>query len=176
MDRILLLRGINVGANKRVAMPALRELLAAGGFPDVRTYLQSGNVVVAGEAPPEELARECARRIADSLGLDVEVVARTRDELAAVVRRDPLTDVATDPKLYQVTFFSAEPDPQVVRRVADLATAEERMVAIGREVYTWHPAGAARSKLWARLAARGLGAVATSRNWNTVRNLLEMAN
>jgi uncharacterized protein (DUF1697 family) len=100
---------------------------------------------------------------------------RTRDELAEVVRRDPLGDVATEPKRYQVTFLSAEPDPEVVERLGGLAVGSERFAAHGRELYAWHPDGVARSRLWTKLAGPGLGVTATSRNWNTVRQLLELA-
>lgn len=173
--RVLLLRGINIGPRKRIAMPELRELLSGAGYEDVRTYVQSGNVVVASDAPGEELERECERLIAERFGFDVDVVARTRDELAEVVRRDPLRGVATEPKRYQVSFLDREPDPHAVDRVAANAVGEERLVSIGREIYAWHPDGAARSKLWAALAGNALGVKATARNWNTVTTLLAMA-
>jgi uncharacterized protein (DUF1697 family) len=95
--------------------------------------------------------------------------------MAAVVARNPLGEVARDPKRYQVGFLEAEPDPSAVERVAELATGGEQVVAVGREVYSWHPAGAARSKLWAKLAGNGLGVRATSRNWTTVTTLHDMA-
>jgi len=173
--RILLLRGINVGPRKRIAMPKLRELLSANGFEDVRTYVQSGNVVLASGKSPKQLTRECERLIAERFGFDVDVVARTRDELAEVVRRNPLRDVAVEPKRYQVSFLDREPDSQAVDRVAAYAEDAERLVAIGREIYAWHPAGVARSKLWAALAGDALGVTATSRNWTTVTKLLAMA-
>ncbi|MBV9362716.1 MAG: DUF1697 domain-containing protein, partial [Solirubrobacterales bacterium] len=94
---------------------------------------------------------------------------------AEVVARNPLGDVAVDPKRYQVSFLEAEPDPEVVARMTENAADDERLVAIGREIYSWHPAGAARSKLWAALAGKGLGVRATARNWTTVTTLLEMA-
>jgi uncharacterized protein (DUF1697 family) len=175
MRQIVLLRGVNVGSRNRVAMPALRELLTGAGFQDVRTYVQSGNVVLSSDTSPERLARECERLIADGFGLEIDVVVRARDELAEVVRRDPLGDVATDPKRYQVSFLSAEPEPATVRELEALAAESERLVAIGRELYAWHPEGMGRSRLWARLAGRDLGVTATSRNWTTVRKLLEMA-
>lgn len=175
MHQVLLLRGINIGPAKRVAMPALREVLTRAGFEDVRTYVQSGNVVLSSDREPGELARECEGLIAERFGFPVDVVVRTRDELAEVVARDPLGDVASEPKRYQVTFLSAEPDPEVVEGLSELAAESERVVAIGREIYAWHPEGVARSKLWTRLAGTGLGVTATSRNWNTVRKLLAMA-
>jgi uncharacterized protein (DUF1697 family) len=173
--QIVLLRGINVGAHKRIAMPELRELLTSAGFEDVRTYVQSGNVVLSSDLSPERLARACERQIADRFGLDVEVVARTRDELAAVVRRNPLRKVAVDPKRYQVSFLSAELDPETVAELTALAVTPEKLVASGRELYCWHPDGVARSKLWTRLAGKGLGVTATARNWTTVTKLLTIA-
>jgi uncharacterized protein (DUF1697 family) len=173
--RILLLRGINIGPNRRVAMPKLREALAAAGMKDVETYVQSGNVVVSSRKSPDNLARETQRAIADEFGFDVDVVARTRDELGDVVKRNPLGDVADNPKRYQVSFLSEQPDPDVVADLAKLALESERLVADGRELYAWHPEGVARSKLWAALAGKKLGVTATARNWTTVTTLLEMA-
>jgi uncharacterized protein (DUF1697 family) len=175
MRQIALLRGINLGPNRRVSMPDLRSLLEAAGFEEVRTYVQSGNVVLSSDAAPDELASECERRIADRFGFDVDVIVRTRDELAEVVRRDPLGDVAVNPKLYQVSFLSAPPDPDRVRAVAAQASGAERCVAIDREVYAWHPDGIGRSRLSAKLAGGGLGVTSTSRNWATVTTLLAMA-
>ena len=172
---VVLLRGINIGPRNRIAMPALREALTDDGFGDVRTYLQSGNVVLSSRASPKNVARKCERAIADAFGLDIAVVVRTRDELAEVVRRNPLGDVAVDPKRYQVSFLEHELDREGVARLKAVATASERLVAIGRELYAWHPTGAARSKLWARLAGRDLGVKATARNWTTVTSLLELA-
>jgi uncharacterized protein (DUF1697 family) len=174
-SRILLLRGINIGSRKRIAMPELRNLLSSAGFEDVRTYLQSGNVVVSSDAAAVELGSEAERLIADRFGLEVDVIVRTAEELAAVVARNPLGDVAADPKRYQVVFLESEPDPDAVSRVQELAAGAERSVAVGREVYSWHPAGASRSKLWAKLAANGLGVRGTSRNWTTVCALADMA-
>jgi uncharacterized protein (DUF1697 family) len=174
-SRIVLLRGINLGSRNRIAMPALGEAFAEAGFDDVRTYLQSGNVVLSSRAAPATVTRKCKALIADHFGLDIDVVVRTRDELAEVVRRNPLGDVATDPKRYQVSFLSAKPAAEVVRKLETLAAGGECLVASGRELYAWHPKGVARSKLWAALAGRGLGVKATARNWTTVTKLLELA-
>ena len=173
--QIVLLRGINIGSRNRIAMPALREALADASFDDVRTYLQSGNVVLSSRAAPKTVARKCEAVIADRFGLEIAVVVRTRNELAEVVRRNPLGDVAKDPKRYQVSFLSAKPAAGVVRKLEALAAGGERLVASGRELYAWHPKGVARSKLWAALAGRGLGVTATARNWTTVTKLLELA-
>jgi len=172
---IVLLRGINIGPRNRIAMPALRDLLTGAGFEDVRTYVGSGNVVLETTRTPAAVAKACEELIAAELGLDIAVVVRTRDELAEVVRRNPLGDIADNPKRYQVSFLESELDPEVGEKLSGLAAGNERMEVIGREIYAWHPDGVARSKLWAGLAGKGLGVKATARNWTTVTTLLEMA-
>jgi len=173
--QIVLLRGINLGPRNRIAMPELRRLLESAGFDDVRTYVQSGNIVLSTRRQPERTAAACEKLIEAELGLDIPVVVRTRDELAEIVRRNPLGDVADNPKRYQVSFLDGEPDPKAIEKLAAAAAGGERVEAIGREIYAWHPDGIARSKMWAALAGKGLGVKATARNWTTVTALLEMA-
>jgi uncharacterized protein (DUF1697 family) len=172
---VVLLRGINLGSRNRVSMPKLRAVLEEAGFDDVRTYLQSGNVVLSSPKKADDVRRACERLISKELGLDVDVVVRSRAQLAAVVKRNPLGKVAKNPKRYQVSFLAGKP-PAGLKKKLDAAAAEkERFVVAGREVYAWHPEGAARSKLWTLLAGRQLGVTATSRNWTTVTKLLELA-
>ncbi|HEY6605062.1 MAG TPA: DUF1697 domain-containing protein, partial [Gaiellaceae bacterium] len=97
---IVLLRGVNIGPRNRVPMPELRELLTEAGFDDVRTYVQSGNIVLSSTKTPSQVSRAVEREIARAFGLDIAIVVRTRAELAKVVQRNPLGDVADDPKRY----------------------------------------------------------------------------
>ncbi len=173
--QIVLLRGINIGSRNRIAMPRLREALERAGFDDVRTYVQSGNVVVSSSDPPKTVAGKVKRVIADEFGLDIAVVVRTRAELAAIVRRSPLHDVATNPKRYQVTFLDSRPKADVLTELEAAVKGKERLVHSGRELYAWHPDGIGRSKLAALLGGPRLGVAATSRNWTTVTALLELA-
>jgi uncharacterized protein (DUF1697 family) len=172
---IALLRGINLASHRRVAMPELRALLTDLGYGDVRTHLQSGNVVLTAGGPPARLERRLREQIAAGLGVDTPVLVRTRDELADVVARDPLGDVADDPRRYQVSFLSARPARAVERELAAADVAPERVVVSGREIYAWHPGGLQRSRLAALLTDRRLGVTATARNWNTVAALLALA-
>ena len=173
--QIVLLRGVNLGSRNRVVMSELRCALEDAGYADVATYLQSGNAVVTSRKPPARVATDCRRLIEERFGLEIAIVVRTRDELARVVARNPLGAVATNPKRYQVSFLAQQPSRDVVKRLEALAAGRERLVAIGRELYAWHPAGVARSKLWAALAGPSLGVSATARNWTTVTKLLELA-
>jgi uncharacterized protein (DUF1697 family) len=156
-------------------MGDLRGLLESLGAHDVRTYLQSGNVVLTSTKSPPRLVQELEREIAANLGVDARVVVRTRDELADVIERNPLAGVAEDPKRYQVSFLSAEPDADVARELAGADLAPERVIVSGREIYAWHPNGIQRSPLAGMLTDRRLGVTATARNWNTVTKLLALA-
>ncbi len=156
-------------------MPKLRDALTETGFEDVRTYLQSGNVVLSSPASPEQVTRRCRKVVSEAFGLDVEVVARKRADLARIVRANPLGEVASDPKRYQVSFLASKPSARLVERLEDSRAESERLAVIGREIYAWHPAGVARSKLWTLLAGKDLGITATARNWTTVTSLLELA-
>jgi uncharacterized protein (DUF1697 family) len=172
---IVFLRGINLGSRNRIAMPALRKELTEGGFGNVRTYLQSGNVVLDTRKSAARVEREVSQVVAAAFGLDILAVARTEAELAAVVKRNPLAAHAKNPKRYVVTFLSGALARETLRTLEAAAARGERVVAAGRELYAWHPEGIARSKLAALTAAKGLGVGATARNWSTVTNMLELA-
>ena len=173
--QIVLLRGINIGPRNRIPMAKLRGALEDAGFADVRTHLQSGNVVLESKAKPEQTARKCERVIDEEFGLAIDVVVRTPAELGRVVKRNPLAKVAADPKRYQVSFLAGPLPAGGKRKLEEARQEPEQFVVSGREIYAWHPAGVARSKLWAALAGRGLGVTATARNWTTVTKLLELA-
>lgn len=175
MRQIVLLRGINLGPTNRIAMPALREALSEEGFEQVRTYVQSGNIVLDTEIDPAGLADRVASLIEARFSLTIAVVTRTRAELARVIAANPLGEYVTEPKRYQVSFLSDPLPPEVAERLQDAAVLPERLVIHERELYGWHPEGVARSKLWGALAAKNLGVTATARNWTTVNTLLQMA-
>jgi uncharacterized protein (DUF1697 family) len=173
--RIALLRGINLGPANRVPMAELRELFADSGYEDVRTYVQSGNVVFSSGKKPASLVTELERLIAGRFGLDLRVVVRTREEFAKVVKLNPLGKAANNPKRYQVSFLDKKPSAEVVKMLEGLVVEPEALHVDGREIYAWHPDGVARSKLWSALAGKKLGVNATARNWTTVTTLLAMA-
>jgi uncharacterized protein (DUF1697 family) len=173
--QIVLLRGINLGPKRRVPMAELRALLGEAGYGSVRTYVQSGNVVLGSDASPAELEAQTAQLISEKFGFAVPVVSRTAAELAAVVEHDPFGELVTEHKRYQVSFLDQPPPSAVIQALQDAVAEPEAVAVNGREIYAWHPEGVARSKLWNKLAGGSLGVTATARNWTTVCTLLEMA-
>lgn len=150
-------------------MPALRLALASGGFGDVTTYLQSGNVVLSSARSELEVAALCRETLRERLGVDVGVIVRDGRGLAAVVEADPLGHLgAGNPQRYLVAFFAEEPPAGLEDRLRRAAIAPEQFVISGREVYAWVSPEVERSRLWPLLLGRDLGGVATARNWTTV--------
>ena len=150
-------------------MADLRTLLEEAGYEDVRTHLQSGNVVLSSPLSPRKLEAQLERQLAAGLGMEVQVLVRTRAELAKVVALDPLGKVATNPSRYLVSFLSKKLSPKVARELEAAG-----VVVHGRELYAWHPDGVQRSPLAKLLDDKRLGVVSTARNWNTVTKLLEL--
>jgi len=169
--QIALLRGINVGPSNRVAMARLREVFAELGATDVKTYVNSGNVVFGG---PQASAAKLEKAIAAAFGFPIPVVVRTRDDLADVVAANPLAGVATNPSRYLVSFSGdGAIDPG---RAEDVEPGEgEQFTIRGSELYLWLPGGVQKSKLVRGLTDKRLGVTLTARNWRTVEKLLELA-
>lgn len=170
-----LLRGINVGGHNRVPMAELRALVEGLGHTEVRTHLQSGNVIFTSARDPGRIATEIEEGLVQRLGLGIRVLVRTRDELAEVVAANPLGFVATEAARHFVGFLSAAPDPQ---RVAALEPADhepDQFRVLGREIYLWCPGGARDTRFTNAFVERRLGVTATARNWNTVTRLLALA-
>ena len=172
---IVLLRGVNLVSRNRIAMGELRETLEEAGFEDVGTYVQSGNVVLSSRKRPDTVARELQALVAERFGIDVPVVVRSRDELAAVIEANPLDEAVADPKRFQVSFLSAAPEASVVESLESADVAPEQIAVRGAEIYTWHAGGIQRSPAAKLLTDAKLGVTATARNWNTVTKLLELA-
>ena len=155
-------------------MADLRELLEEAGYEDVRTHLQSGNVVLSSTLSPRKLEAQLERQLAKGLGLDVQVLVRTRADLARVVALDPLGKVVTNPSRYLVSFLSKPLPARVARELEAAEIAPARLVIEGRELYAWYPGGVQRAPLAKLLDDKRLGVVSTARNWNTVTKLLEL--
>jgi uncharacterized protein (DUF1697 family) len=172
---VVLLRGVNVGGHNKVPMARLRELAREIGYTDVATYVQSGNLVVtAATKKPAEIETAVADALRRDLGVDVSVMVRSRDELAAVIDANPLGDIADDPKRLLVNFLSAQPSAASLDALDRDEFLPERFEIGDRCVYQWFPEGVGRSKMVGAPWDRRLGTAGTGRNWRTVTTLLDL--
>jgi uncharacterized protein (DUF1697 family) len=174
---IALLRAVNLGARNKVSMPRLREALAAAGFDDVRTYVQSGNIVArTSRRSAAAVETRIASLIRDEFGLTVPVVARTPAQLAAVIEANPFPAAAAErPKLLHVTFLAGDPDPDGVAGLHGDELTREVCRVVGRQLYVDYADGVHGSRLTSAYFARRLGVDGTARNWRTVLALAELA-
>ncbi len=171
---IALLRGVNLGSHNKVKMADLREILERAGYEDVRTLVNSGNVVMTTRKKPEAVEKDVSKLIADEMGVKCAVMVRTRDELADVIARNPYPEADERPKHVHVAFLKGDVDEAKVAKVRAKDFGEEAFEISGRELFGWHPNGLGRSEL-AKELGKGVGPEATSRNWNTVTKLLQLA-
>ncbi len=174
---LLLLRGINVGGRNRLPMADLRALVAGLGHGDVRTHLQSGNVVCTGAGRPADVADGLAVALRAELSLDVAVVARTAAQWDAMVTANPFASEGGDPKRLHVTFLTASPAPDRAAELeaASAAFAPDRIAVVGADVFLDLPDGYADTRLQGGVLEKRLGQVATTRNWRTVTALADLA-
>jgi uncharacterized protein (DUF1697 family) len=169
--KVALLRGINLGARNKIAMGDLRELFAGLGAEDVTTHVQSGNVVYAGAVD----ASAIEARIKRDLGLEITVLVRSAAELDRVVKRNPFAKEASEPKQLHVTFLAEKAPASRVKELDPERSPGDEFSVAGREVYLYCPKGYGVSKLSNDYFEKKLGVPATTRNWNTVTKLAELA-
>lgn len=171
-----LLRGVNVGST-RLAMADLRRAVADLGHEDVKTYLQSGNVVFT--SPPTKddiLAQGIERRLADELGLRVPVLVRSDAELAAVADASPYAAKQDDLTRMLVAFLSARPTAAKVKELTVPGGENVEYEVVGREIHLHFPEGGyGRTKFTNAYLEKKLGVVATTRNWKSVLALRDLA-
>jgi uncharacterized protein (DUF1697 family) len=171
-----LLRGINLGARNRVAMGDLRALVEGLGGKDVRTYVQSGNVVFGHGSRAATLQARLAEAIRRELRLEVAVLVRSAEELGKIVTGNPFLRRGAEPSELHLTLLASTPARARVRRLREADVGGGELEIAGREVYLNLPGGYGRSKLSNAFFEQRLGVPATTRNWRTVTALAELAN
>ena len=170
---VALLRAVNVGSRNRVPMAQLREALEAAGYGPVRTYIQSGNVLLT--APTEDreaLATHLERIVSEGFGIKSAVVLRTSAEIAGVVASHPF---GPDTSSTHVVFLYRPPPAASVSHLAALDIAPDRVEVAGTDVFVHYPNGIQGARLSAAQLERTLGVPGTMRNWRTVAALAGLA-
>jgi uncharacterized protein (DUF1697 family) len=176
--QIALIRGINVGTAKRVAMADLREMLTSLGFGNVRTLLNSGNAVLTSSASTAQVATAIERGLRDDLKVPARVLVRSRAQVVAAMTADPLGDIATDGSKHFLGFLDTTPTNDV-EAIAELADGDDTAPDVARLVddhlYLWCPGGISKATFATVNWDKKLGSAVTMRNWNTVTKLVDLA-
>jgi uncharacterized protein (DUF1697 family) len=171
---VSLLRGVNVGGRRMVKMDELKHAYIALGLENVRTYVQSGNVIFeSSEGDPRKLEVNIQKGLKKAFDLDTVVLLRTREAMQTAIDGNPFE--GKDEGKLHVTFLSAEPETVPLEEFDKAKTGGEELVVRGTEVYLFLPNGYGRTKLNNNYLERKLRVAATTRNWRTARALLTMA-
>ncbi len=169
-----MLRGINVGGQKSVKMAELEKMYASLGYGKVRTYIQSGNVVFeCGENPQASLEKTISSKIKSKFGFDVAVIVRTPADLEKIIQGNPFK--GKDEGRMYVSFLSATPSTIPTEAIGKAKGISEEYFISGKEIYMHFPDGYGRTKLSNNFFESKLKVASTTRNWNTVGRLLEIA-
>ena len=173
---ISLLRGINVGG-KVLAMSGLRKLCEDLGFKSVQTYIQSGNVLFeASDKSTAALSKLIESQISRQFGMTVSVITLTTSELSAIIKGSPFVkEKGIDQARLHITLLFAKPTKEGLAKLAAIPAAKDRNYVKGTTIYLYCPDGYGRSKLANPQLERALGVTCTTRNWNTMKRLYEMA-
>lgn len=170
---VALLRAVNVGGRNTVPMAGLRQAFEESGCSDVRTYIQSGNVLFTRQiSDRSDLAVLLERTVRETFGVAAAVILRTAGEVAEVARRRPFGDETSS---LHVTFLAGKPDQASVEGLEQLDVAPEQFKVVGSEVYLHLPSGLGRARLTPALLEHRLGVTGTTRSWKTVARLADMA-
>lgn len=174
---IALLRAINVGGTKKIAMAELRDFMAALGFQDVRSLLQTGNLVFQSDGRTgADLERVLETEAKKRLELETDFFVRCSKEWDAVIAHNPFLDEAeSDPSHLVVMFLKDAPGATAVSALQAAIEGPEIVKADGKQIYVVYPAGIGRSRLTNKLIEDKLGTRATGRNWNTVLKIAALA-
>ena len=173
---IALLRGINVGGKNRLPMKELAALFVDAGCEDVRTYIQSGNVVFrTGPEADEEISTVISASILNHFGYRIPVITRTARELQEIVRANPFVEAGAEADKLHVMFLAELPDGANVEALDPHRSPGDEFAVMGREIYLHCPNGVARSKLTNSYFDSRLSTTSTTRNWRTTLKLLELA-
>jgi uncharacterized protein (DUF1697 family) len=171
---IALIRGINVGKAKRIAMADLRKLVEKLGFGDVRTLLNSGNVIFTSrKASPGDAAARIEKAMLECTGVSARVVVVTAEEIAAAVAENPLLKIAVNPSRFLVAVLGDPADCAKLKPLLKEKWGKEKLAVGTRVAYLWCADGILESKL-AAAVSKALNNALTARNWATILKLLAM--
>jgi uncharacterized protein (DUF1697 family) len=169
---VAFLRGINLGPTKKISMAQLRGLAEELGYAEVRTYINSGNLIFTSGKRPPTLEKEISAAIKSTIGHSVDVAVRTPAQLKKILAENPFPD--GNPSQVTVAFLTQAAPPNAKEKVAAMAKDYEPFSFAGHEVYVHYSQGIGTSKLAERFSAI-IGVSSTVRNIRTVQKVLELA-
>lgn len=174
---ISLLRGINVSGHNLIKMNDLRTAYGNLDFKNIRTYLQSGNVIFdSADIEITLLAQKISGQLIKDFGVDIPVLVLTVDNLKQVISANPfITQSNLNPAFFHISFLSSKPENDKQKALEEKISPGEEIVITDEAVYLYCPNGYGKTKLHNKFLETKLQVVATTRNWKTANELLMQA-
>jgi uncharacterized protein (DUF1697 family) len=171
---LALLRGINVTGKNVLPMKDLAGIFSDAGCSNVRTYIQSGNVIFETPGEAAKIAQVVTAKIEKRFGLRIPIIIRTSEQLLATIRANPFLKAGVDEKWLHVYFLAHSPNTAAITALDPTRSAPDAFHVRGQEIYLHLPNGMGRSKLTNAYFDSKLSTTCTARNWATVLKLSEM--
>ncbi|MEL7585790.1 MAG: DUF1697 domain-containing protein [Prolixibacteraceae bacterium] len=172
---IVFLKGVNVGGHNRVKMDVLKKALTEHQFEHVKTYINSGNVILQSVSDKEKIAEQVAHIIRVSFGVDVKMIIKTADELIDLTERNPFNaEAESDCAKRAVVMLSERVEPGQLQIFKDEGKVNENYYLSDDVLFVYYHNGFGNTKFTADYIGRKLGVVTTARNWNTILKLRDM--
>jgi len=172
---IVFLKGVNIGGHNRVKMDILKKALEEREFEHVRTYINSGNLILRSTQEKETITEQVAKIIQANFGIQVHMIVKTADELMAITAKDPFsTETENDHARRAVVLLSERVEPVRMQIFKDEGKVIENYYLAGDLLFVYYHNGFAKTKFTTDYIERKLRIVTTARNWNTILKLTEM--
>ena len=168
---VAFLRGVNLGPNNKISMPALRAMAEDLGYTDVATYINSGNLIISSAKKAATVQREISDAIKKTFGRPIDVTVRTSAQLEQILAKNPYPE--GNPSQVTVAFLTKTPGKDAKDRVAAVATDYEPFTVSGQQIYVNYSHGLGRSKLAEKFSAI-IGVSSTVRNIRTLEKVLAL--
>jgi uncharacterized protein (DUF1697 family) len=173
MIYIAFLRGINVSGQKKIRMAELKSYFEELNFKNVRTYIQSGNVILeSSNQKNEAIQKKIENLIKEKFGFDVPVIVKNKNEIAAILKKNPFTGKETN-RIY-ITLLSDIPSAEQTKKLPEINYAPEEFILDENIIYFFSPHGYGEAKMSNNFFEKILKVTATTRNWRTMNILKEM--
>ncbi len=170
---VVLLRGVNVGGHNKLQMSLLREVLTQAGLCNVKTYIQSGNIVCHSADKASLIQQTVQTAIKKQWQYDIPTEVRNAAAWQKIVSQPFPPEI--DPQFIHIVLLSQPASAANVQEIAQcVITGDERVLAQGSTLYFYYPYGCARSKLNGNVFEKQLGCTATARNWRTALKIQQM--
>ncbi|RTE55442.1 DUF1697 domain-containing protein [Arenibacter aquaticus] len=173
--KIAILRGINVGGKRKILMADLKSLCGKLGLENVKTYIQSGNLIFNSDRKNAELENDLEKAITEIFGFDVPIIVRTGKELETTISNSPFLDKDVDINHLHLTFLKEKPNKENIERTLAYDYGPDKFKIDNKDVFIFCAGKYHQSKLTNNFFEKHLKVGATTRNWKTVLKLSELS-